>query len=142
MGGVKARVSAVKNAALTIFLLSICAFVLILVGVAAAVTALYLGLEPKIGDYQAALLLCVLLLAVAACFGLLAMRKVKKAFKGNPNTIQSAASTQPGGGVAQPSAASAPGNPMQSVLQTLQSPAVITAVLVGVLVGRRMMKKD
>lgn len=131
-GTVQAKIRSAKQTAGTVAVLTVCAFVTATAGVVCLAAAIYLALRPLMADYQAALAVGGGLLALAGIAVLLAIARLRRSV--------------PGGG----SAAPAPEVPahhrqgghdgrdplVQLISESAQSPVVMSALAMGIVVGR------
>lgn len=136
-GNIRAKYQAARRSAMLIAVFAVAGIVLMLIGVSAMAMAIYPGLAPVVSDYQAAPLLAAALVFGAAVSGMAAVRKIRMV-----------ANAQHGIGHRPDGRLQASGLDRQSTDQpmlgsltrSVQSPAVIAALVIGVLVGRRPMK--
>lgn len=137
-GNARAKYLKAKRSALAILVLATAAASLMLVGVAAVAALVYLSLAPQIGAVPAASAVAAVLLLGGGTCGLLVYKKVKGVATATLDTEQRREAAMP-----LPTGANAAhaDDPVASISRRLQSPYVISALVVGVLAGRHLSKK-
>lgn len=109
-----------------------------LVGIAALAALLYLGLAAQIGAVPAASAVAAILLLGGVTCGLLVYKKVKGIATATLESERRREAASPLQTDARNALAS---DPVANISRSLQSPYVISALVVGVLAGRHLSKK-
>ena len=130
-GVVRARLQAVKQAAAGVAVLTVCGLIAAAVGATCLAGAIYLALLRVMADYEAALAVGGGFILIAAVALLLAVSKPRRAISGRPErTVEEHAPPQ----------SMLPGTDADPVVrlitQSLQSPVVVSALVLGVVAGR------
>ncbi len=137
-GNARAKYLKAKRSALAIILLAAVGAVCVLVGVAAAAALVYLGLAPQIGAVPAASAVAAVLLLGGVICGLLVYKKIEGIATATLDSERRREAALP-----LPAGAnnSLTDDPVAAISRSLQSPYVISALVVGVLAGRHLSKK-
>jgi len=140
-GAVQVRLRAAKRAVAAVTILTVAGLVAATVGTACLAAALYLALLRVMADYEAALAVGGGFIALAGLVLLLAVAKTRRALSGPrtggamPHAIPTAKTESPAGGT----------DPLVALIgESVQSPLVMSALALGVVVGRmtRRSKRD
>jgi hypothetical protein len=142
-GALKARLQAAKRTAAAVSALVVVGLIVSTVGLACLAGALYLALLRVMADYEAALAVGGGFIALAGIVLLLAVAKARRGFSTGRRSEEGAAAPVP---PRVKSAASAEGSdPLVALIgESVQSPVVMSALALGVVVGRmtRRSKRD
>lgn len=137
-GNARAKYLRAKRSALAILVLAVVGVVFLTVGIAASVVLVYLSLAPQIGAIPAASTVAAVLLLAGMVCGFLVYRKVKGITTATLDSERRREAAFP----VQPSTQnSLADDPVAAISRSLQSPYVISALVIGVVAGRHLFKK-
>ena len=136
-GAVRAKLHAVRRSAGAIAALGVAALIAASIGIAALAVAAFFALRPSMADYQAALVVAAVLILAAAAAALVAVAKLKRVIGARGDAASSVSPPMP-----PLSLANAPSGPraddplVRLISASVQSPVVMTALVLGILAGR------
>lgn len=136
-GAVRAKLHAAKRSAGEIAILMAAALIAASIGVAGLAVAAFFALRPSMADYQAALIVAAVLIALAAIAVLVAIAKLKRVAGARSVTSSAPASPLPSISLADAASASRADDPLIRLISaSVQSPVVMSALVLGILAGR------
>lgn len=135
-GAVRAKLHAVRRSAGAIAALSVAALIAASIGVAALAVAAFFALRPSMADYQAALVVAAVLILVAAAAVLVAVAKLRRMI-GPRGAASPVSPPLPPLSLANAPTGQRADDPLVRLISaSVQSPVVMTALVLGILAGR------